>query len=125
MDVSPPRWNLPPDRCPLYAKAKDLFDTTLAVAVAGATFEETNDPLDRLKMARQCCKPRFNGWDAGSPKFGVVGRWLIVHPPIGRKNATYSPCLLGGYIVPTTLYKNLKNPLIGGFLRIMGYAREV
>ena len=44
---------------PLYAKAKDLLDTTLAVAVAGATFEETKDPLERLKMARQCCKPRW------------------------------------------------------------------
>ena len=24
---------------------------------------------------------------------------------------TYSPCLLGGYIVPTTYHQNLKNPL--------------
>ena len=50
---------------PLYAKAKDLLDTTLAVAVAGATFEETKDPLERLKMARQCCKPRWF-WRMGS-----------------------------------------------------------
>ena len=37
------------------------------------------------------------------------------HPPIGRKNTTYIPliyCLLGGYMLPTTLYRNLKNPLI-------------
>ena len=35
-------------------------------------------------------------------KGGIGG---IVHPPIGRKNATYIPliyCLLGGYMLPTT-----------------------
>ena len=31
---------------------------------------------------------------SGSPQRWEVGG--IVHPPIGRKNATYSPCLLGG-----------------------------
>ena len=31
-------------------------------------------------------------------KGGIGG---IVHPPIGRKNTTYSPCLrLGGYMLP-------------------------
>lgn len=58
-----PRYD--PSTRPLYAKAKDLLDTTLAVAVAGATFEETKDPLERLKMARQCCKPRWF-WSMGS-----------------------------------------------------------
>ena len=55
-----------------------------------------------------------NGWDAGSPK--RWDRWLIVHPPIGRKNTTYSHCLLGGYILPTTFYGNPKQPLKFGCL---------
>ena len=40
------------------------------------------------------------------------GRWHII--PQLAVYTTYIPliyCLLGGYIIPTTLYRNLKNPL--------------
>ena len=43
------------------------------------------------------------------------GRWHII--PQLAVYTTYIPliyCLLGGYIIPTTLYRNLKNPLILG-----------
>ena len=46
----------------------------------------------------------------GSPK---GGRWHVV--PQLAVYTTYIPliyCLLGGYMLPTTLYRNLKNPLI-------------
>ena len=39
---------------------------------------------------------------------------MAYNPPIGsiyHLYTTYSPCLLGGYMLPTTLYRNLKNPL--------------
>ena len=39
---------------------------------------------------------------------------MAYNHPIGsiyHLYTTYSPCLLGGYIIPTTLYRNLKNPL--------------
>ena len=45
---------------------------------------------------------RVNGWESGSPKSGIGG---IVHLPIGSiyyLYTTYSPCLLGGYMLPTT-----------------------
>ena len=42
-------------------------------------------------------------------KGGIGG---IVHPPIGRKNATYILPNLGGYMLPTTSYGNQKQPLI-------------
>ena len=52
-------------------------------------------------------------WIFQVPVKGGIGG--VVHPPIGRKNATYyttySPCLLGGYIIPTTFYGNQKQPL--------------
>ncbi len=44
-------------------------------------------------------------------KGGIGG---IVHPPIGRKNATYIPliyCLLGGKTLPTTFCGKQKQPL--------------
>ena len=34
----------------------------------------------------------FNGWDAGSPKFGGIGG--IVHPPIGSILTTYIPLIV-------------------------------
>ena len=37
------------------------------------------------------------------------GRWHII--PQLAVYTTYSPCLLAGYIIPTTYYQNLKNPL--------------
>ena len=40
---------------------------------------------------------------------------MAYNPPIGsiyHLYITYSPCLLGGYIIRATLYRNLKNPLI-------------
>ena len=42
------------------------------------------------------------------------GRWHII-PEIGSiyyLYTTYSPCLLGGYMLPTTFYGNQKQPLI-------------
>ena len=54
----------------------------------------------------------LNQWLFLVPIKGGLGG--IVHPPIGRKYTTYSPCLVGGYIIPTTFYQNLKNPLTEG-----------
>ena len=54
----------------------------------------------------------YRQWIFQVPLKGGIGG--IVHPPIGsiyHLYTTYSPCLLGGYIIPTTLYRNLKNPL--------------
>ena len=47
------------------------------------------------------------------PLKGGIGS--IVHPPIGSIYHLYTTYILpsfGGYIIPTTLYRNLKNPLI-------------
>ena len=44
------------------------------------------------------------------------GRWHII--PQLAVHTTYIPliyCLLGGYIIPTTYYQNLKNPLINSW----------
>ena len=54
--------------------------------------------------AQGCAGDDFNGWESGSPKRWEKGG--IVHPPIGRSiyhlYTTYSPCLLEGYMLPTT-----------------------
>ncbi len=52
----------------------------------------------------------FNGWESGSPK-----RWDRWHSPSPKWQyhlyTTHSPCLLGGYMLPTTLYRNLKKSI--------------
>ena len=59
-------------------------------------------------------------WDLDQWLFLVPlkgGRWHII--PQLAVYTTYIPliyCLLGGYIIPTTYYQNLKNPLIGWIL---------
>ena len=45
------------------------------------------------------------------------------NPPIGsiyHLYTTYSPCLLGGYMLPTTFYGNQKQPLILGYMLVFG-----
>ena len=54
---------------------------------------------------------------------GLITQWIFQVPVKGGRDyiipqlavyTTYIPliyCLLGGYIIPTTLYRNLKNPL--------------
>ena len=63
-----------------------------------------------LKRKSPRRNPKMNGWSMvvlGSPK--RWDRWHFWSP-----NWQYIPliyCLLGGYMLPTTLYRNLKNPL--------------
>ena len=71
------------------------------------------------------------GGEAGWPNI----RWLFLVPLKGGRDyiipqlavyTTYIPliyCLLGGYIIPTTLYRNLKNPLKYGFERLWNQLR--
>ena len=67
----------------------------------------------------------FISWHLG---YQHVIQWLFLVPPKGGRQhiipqlavyTTYIPliyCLLGGYIIPTTLYRNLKNPLMSLFM---------
>ena len=69
-------------------------------------------------MIFQACSIHFRDsefcpWLFLVPLKGGIGG--IVHPPIGRKNATYIPLIVlafvwGLYATDPTLYRNLKNP---------------
>ena len=69
-----------------------------------------------------------NQWLFLVPVKGGIGG--IVHPPIGRKNVTYSPCLLEGYICYRShllrephpkWWFSKGNPLISGKFRLVKY----
>ena len=60
--------------------------------------------------------PFISQWLFLVPVKGGIGG--IFDPPIWQEKChlytTYSPCLLGGYIIPTTFYRNLKKQLNKG-----------
>ena len=81
---------------------------------AGKDFPPKTNNISKPKLWRWMGKRRF---------FWVKGQWLflvplkggiggIVHPPIGRKNATYIPliyCLLGDYMLPIPPFRGTRN----------------
>ena len=80
-----------------------------------------------------------HGWALGIGKQKQVAhncnRWLFLVPVKGGRwhiiyqlavYTTYIPliyCLLGGYMLPTTLYRNLKNPLMQSPTKDCGRSR--
>ena len=91
---------------------------------AGRCGNTTNPDTPNMCQSWTCRKRGWSGmisirrstfiqWIFQVPLKG--GRWHIF--PQLAVYTTYIPliyCLLGGYIIPTTLYRNLKNPLIYG-----------
>ena len=98
-----------------------LFEgsTLLDVTFGYATYRKK---VGRYQGKVRCIiyQPKFAGhfWEAFPTNQWIFqvplkgGRWHII--PQLAVYTTYIPliyCLLGGYIIPTTLYRNLKNPL--------------
>ena len=98
------------------------YDRVTSQFVPTKTSPRALPPIFRLKPPRNIFQlmKAPKGLDHGGQSFNGFfrflyikgGRWHII--PQLAVYTTYIPliyCLLGGYIIPTTLYRNLKNPL--------------